>query len=123
MTPANGSGAPLLSVAGVHTFYGSIEALRGVDVEIRPGEIVTLIGANGAGKSTLLRVLNRLARQVRASGIREVSGDVAIDNRLWKPYDGWPDGQIGSIWVNENPRSVSRLIRTSRTRCATPYCL
>jgi branched-chain amino acid transport system ATP-binding protein len=47
----------LLSVSGVHTFYGSIEALRGVDVAIHPGEIVTLIGANGAGKSTLLMTI------------------------------------------------------------------
>jgi branched-chain amino acid transport system ATP-binding protein len=47
----------LLSVAGVHTFYGNIEALRGVDVEIREREIVTLIGANGAGKSTLLMTI------------------------------------------------------------------
>lgn len=44
----------LLRVTGVHTFYGHIEALRGVDLEVRGGEIVTLIGANGAGKSTLL---------------------------------------------------------------------
>jgi branched-chain amino acid transport system ATP-binding protein len=44
----------LLSIAGVHTFYGNIQALRGVDLEIREREIVTLIGANGAGKSTLL---------------------------------------------------------------------
>jgi branched-chain amino acid transport system ATP-binding protein len=44
----------LLSIAGVHTFYGNIEALRGVDLEVREREIVTLIGANGAGKSTLL---------------------------------------------------------------------
>jgi branched-chain amino acid transport system ATP-binding protein len=47
----------MLSIRGVHTFYGHIEALRGVDLEIRQGEIVTLIGANGAGKSTLLMTI------------------------------------------------------------------
>ena len=47
----------MLSVSGVHTFYGPIEALRGVDIEVRQGEIVTLIGANGAGKSTLLMTI------------------------------------------------------------------
>ena len=44
----------LLSLSGVRTSYGNIEALHGVDLEVREGEIVTLIGANGAGKSTLL---------------------------------------------------------------------
>ena len=44
----------MLSIKGIHTHYGNIEALHGVDVEINQGEIVTLIGANGAGKSTLL---------------------------------------------------------------------
>ena len=47
----------MLKVSGVHAFYGNIEALRGVDLEIAAGEIVTLIGANGAGKSTLLMTL------------------------------------------------------------------
>ncbi len=47
----------MLTVTGVHTFYGNIEALRGVDLSVEEGEIVTLIGANGAGKTTLLMTI------------------------------------------------------------------
>ncbi len=49
--------APLLSLRGVTAFYGAIQALKGVDLEVHPGEIVTLIGANGAGKSTLMMTI------------------------------------------------------------------
>ncbi|HYF27506.1 MAG TPA: ABC transporter ATP-binding protein [Baekduia sp.] len=48
-------GRVVLSVEDIHSFYGSIEALKGVSIEVREGEIVTLIGSNGAGKSTTLR--------------------------------------------------------------------
>jgi branched-chain amino acid transport system ATP-binding protein len=50
----------LLRVEDIHTYYGSIEALKGVTIEVHEGEIVTLIGANGAGKSTTLRSINGL---------------------------------------------------------------
>ena len=49
--------APMLAVRGLTTFYGAIQALHGVDLEVAKGEIVTLIGANGAGKSTLLMTI------------------------------------------------------------------
>ncbi len=47
----------LLAVRGVETFYGAIQALKGIDVDVHAGEIVTLIGANGAGKSTLIMTI------------------------------------------------------------------
>ena len=49
--------APLLAVRGVKSFYGPIMALKGVDLDVHEGEIVTLIGANGAGKSTLMMTI------------------------------------------------------------------
>jgi branched-chain amino acid transport system ATP-binding protein len=56
MSRGNGA-APLLSVRGVETYYGKIIALRGVDLDVREGQIVALIGANGAGKSTLMMTI------------------------------------------------------------------
>jgi branched-chain amino acid transport system ATP-binding protein len=48
----------LLTLENVHSYYGRIHALKGIDIEVNEGEIVTLIGANGAGKSTTLRTIS-----------------------------------------------------------------
>lgn len=55
--PLAPSATPMLAVRGVKTFYGNIMALKGVDVDVQKGEIVTLIGSNGAGKSTLMMTI------------------------------------------------------------------
>src|SRR6185295_19690828 len=54
------TGDVLLKVENMHTFYGTIQALKGITIDVHEGEIVTLIGANGAGKSTTLRSINGL---------------------------------------------------------------
>ena len=74
--------SPILSVAGVHTFYGNIEALHGVDVEVKEGEIVTLIGANGAGKTTLLMTICGNPRAARGRIVfdgRDITGRPTYD--------------------------------------------
>jgi len=56
------NGNLILELHDVHTYYGSIHALKGISIDVREGEIVTLLGANGAGKSTTLRSINGLNR-------------------------------------------------------------
>ncbi len=62
---------PLLKIEGVETYYGKIIALRGVDLEVYRGEIVTLIGANGAGKSTLMMTICGMPQASRGRIIYE----------------------------------------------------
>ena len=66
---------PVLEVDDVHTYYGSIQALKGISLRVETGEIVTLIGANGAGKTTTLRSINGLNRP-RQGRIRFQSDDI-----------------------------------------------
>ena len=67
----------MLRISGVHAYYGNIEALKGIDLEVRAGEIVTLIGANGAGKSTLLMTVCGRPRAARGQILfegRDITG-------------------------------------------------
>jgi branched-chain amino acid transport system ATP-binding protein len=71
----NGKAGPILELHDVHTYYGSIQALRGISITVEEGEVVTLLGANGAGKSTTLRSINGLNRP-RQGSIRFQGRDI-----------------------------------------------
>lgn len=93
--------AAILSVKGVETFYGAIQALHGVDVEVARGEIVTLIGANGAGKSTLLMTI--------CGNPRARSGTIVLDG---EDITGLPTHEIvrrGVAQVPEGRRIFARM--------------
>jgi branched-chain amino acid transport system ATP-binding protein len=60
MTSTSGQQPLLLQLQDVHVHYGSVKALHGINLEVRQGELVTLLGSNGAGKSTTLRAISRL---------------------------------------------------------------
>jgi branched-chain amino acid transport system ATP-binding protein len=64
---ATPSDTRVLEISDVHVYYGAIHALKGISLDVREGEIVTLIGSNGAGKSTTLRAINGLNRPRKGS--------------------------------------------------------
>lgn len=82
----------MLELRNVSSGYGAIEALRGVDVRIEKGEIVTLIGANGAGKSTTLRSITGL--------VIPTSGDVVFEGRR---LNGVPTHRIAAMGISMSP--------------------
>lgn len=92
---------PLLKVSGVRTFYGAIEALRGVDIEVAEGEIVTLIGSNGAGKSTLLMTICGNP-QARAGEIRFADQDITR-------FRTWDIVRLGIAQTPEGRRIFPRM--------------
>ena len=94
-TQANGGGdgrGVILSVSDIHTYYGAIHALKGVTLEVREGEVVTLIGANGAGKSTTLRSINGLNRPRQ--------GKITFQG---KEISGAPAHQIVKMGIAQSP--------------------
>jgi len=82
----------MLTISKVETFYGNIQALRGVDVKVNNGEIVALIGSNGAGKSTLLMTI---------SGVNKAAaGEIVFDN---KNIENLPPHDIVNLGISQVP--------------------
>ncbi len=82
----------LLSVRGVQTFYGKIQALKGIDMDVHKGEIVTLIGSNGAGKSTLMMTI--------CGTPRARSGTITFDG---KDITQTPVHKIAQMGISQSP--------------------
>ncbi len=82
----------MLAVRGVETFYGKIQALRGIDIDVNKGEIVTLIGSNGAGKSTLMMTI--------CGTPRARSGSIAFDG---KDITSLPTHEIAQLGISQAP--------------------
>ena len=91
----------MLKISNVETFYGNIQALRGVDIDINSGEIVSLIGSNGAGKSTLLMTI---------SGVNKArTGEIVFEGKNIEKYDAHNIVNLGIAQVPEGRRIFSRL--------------
>ena len=91
----------MLSISNVETFYGNIQALRGVNVKVNSGEIVSLIGSNGAGKSTLLMTI---------SGVNKAAtGEIKFDDQNIESLPPHDIVNLGISQVPEGRRIFSRL--------------
>jgi len=82
----------MLELINVHTFYGPIEALKGITIEVKQGEIVCLIGNNGAGKSTTLMTISGI--------LKPLSGDVLFEGESTK---GIPPHRIVEMGISQVP--------------------
>ena len=82
----------LLEIENLHTYYGHVHALKGINLEVEEGEIVTLLGANGAGKSTTLRTISGL--------VRPREGQIRFDAQL---INALPAHQIVEQGISQAP--------------------
>jgi branched-chain amino acid transport system ATP-binding protein len=102
--PGNGRGdkeEAVLLVEDMHTFYGSIEALKGISLEVFPGEIVTLIGSNGAGKTTTLRSISGI--------VPPRTGRIAFQGQEIQGLVGHEVAEIGIAHAPEGRRIFPRM--------------
>ena len=101
MSPPDQTAAPLITVEGLHTYYGKSHILHGVSLTVAPGEVVGLLGRNGVGKSTTLKTIMGLVQPSR--------GAVALGGR---PITGLPPHKLARLGIGYVPedRRIFRLL-------------
>ena len=115
----------MLELAGVHVHYGKVEALKGVSLEVRRGEVVTLIGANGAGKTTTLKTISGLlapsAGSIRFEG--EEIGGAAPHRLVQRGISHAPEGRhiFPGMSVDENLEMGAYARRRRRVALADDF--
>lgn len=106
VTEVNDNSQPLLEVRDLHVHYGQVHALRGINLEVRAGEIVTLLGANGAGKSTTIMAIMGLLKPTSGSIILAGESITGMEAHAVarKGIGLSPEGRrvLGSLTVQEN---------------------
>jgi len=104
---------PLLSVRHLHAWYGESHILHGVDFDVRPGEVVTLLGRNGAGKTTALKsimgIVRRRTGSVRFDGAELIGRPSNVIARLGLAFCPEERGIFASLNVEENLRLPPRV--------------
>jgi D-xylose transport system ATP-binding protein len=130
------SDAPVLTVRGASKRFGAVTALEDIDLDVRRGEVLALLGDNGAGKSTLIKCLNGVHRldsgtiamdgapvvihapaDARALGVETVYQDLALFDNL-RPTDNFFAGRelAGPAWLPRSLRVIKRRQMTDATR-------
>jgi len=89
----------MIRAKNIHKFYGTLEVLKGVDIHIKPSEVISIVGESGAGKSTLLQILGTLDKP---SEIDKFNTEIALDgNSYLKMKGNFHCGRI--LYQHERP--------------------
>ena len=102
--------APLIRLTDVAKSFGTVQALRGVSLEVAPGEKRVLVGPSGCGKSTLLRCVNRLERPTAGRVARE-STRLARFSAVWRGSVGSGGGGSSTDGIRAKYFSIHALVR------------
>ena len=88
----------MIVTKNIHKYYGDVEVLKGVDLEIKKGEIVAIVGPSGAGKTTLLQILGTLDKPLKEQNFELSINNISLKNISDKALSQFRNQQVGFIF-------------------------